>query len=134
MWLNLLTDDRHCDNITKLKEKKKEKKSHWLGTFLSQQFFQPFHKRENPATESRLTWKAASTGRTGHGTGTRERDRGRVGAAAGLVSYYPTCDYYLLALSSGLLSMNTSTSSIPKIGQGELLRTLVPCTFGSEAY
>jgi small-conductance mechanosensitive channel len=117
MWLNLLMDDRQCDKTSQNLNEKKKKRSHWLGTFLWRQFFQPSHKRENVATDSRLTWKAASTGWTSHGTGTPERDQW----AAGLATYYTTCDYYWLSHRPSYLVQTLPNLQFQnKIDHGEL--------------
>jgi hypothetical protein len=87
MWLNLLMDDRQCDNITKLKEKEKPVTGNFRTGTIFSTTEQARKSRHRFQTHSRE--QANSTGRTGHGTGTPERDQGRVGSAAGLATYYP---------------------------------------------
>jgi hypothetical protein len=89
--------------------------------------------RENLTIAFRLMSKAASTGWT-RIRNSNTRTRPGAGGVGRRASYLLPHLWLLLALSSRLLSTNTFTSSIPKIGQGELLPTLlVPSTFGSEA-
>jgi hypothetical protein len=115
-----------------LKEKKKEPLE-WELSYDDNFFNHSASEKISPQIPNSRGDKQIQQDRPGHGTGTPERDRGRVGAAAGLATYYPhLC--LLLARSLRLLRSNTSTSSISKIDQGELLPMLVPSTLRSEAY
>jgi hypothetical protein len=86
MWLNLLMDDRQCDNITKLKEKKKKRATDWELSYRNNFFNHCASEKILPQILSSREKQPRQDG-PGHRTGTPERDRGRVGSTAGLATY-----------------------------------------------